>query len=120
MQEYYISFFSFDRTTCWKAIDELHSQAAAWENRFPSLVHLNILGIFPDHQRRGIGQRLLEYGKQRAREEGVPLLLEATAAGLPLYKKNGFVEVGRSVLSAREEKGRRIERQELPIMVWNL
>ena len=119
IQERYNSFFSFDRTTCEAAIDKLHSQGAVWDAKFPSLIHLNILGVSPDHQRKGIGRRLVEYGMQRAKEEGVRVLLEATASGMPLYIHQGFVEIGRSVLPAREERGLRISELELPIMVWD-
>ena len=56
---------------------------------------------------------------QGAKEEGMRVMLEATASGVPLYTKKGFLEVGRTILPAREEGGRRIEGLELPIMVWD-
>ncbi|MCJ1240584.1 hypothetical protein MMC14_008588 [Varicellaria rhodocarpa] len=119
IQQRYNSFFSFDRTTCNAAIDDLHSQGATWDTQFPSMIHLNIIGVSPDHQRKGIGQFLLEHGMQGAKEEGMRVMLEATASGVPLYTKKGFLEVGRTILPAREEGGRRIEGLELPIMVWD-
>lgn len=48
--------------------------------------------VHPDHQRRGLGAKLLEWGTQQADKQEVVMALEATPAGLSLYKRFRFVE----------------------------
>lgn len=48
--------------------------------------------MHPDSQRRGLGAKLLEWGTEQADKHGVIMALEATPAGLSLYKRFGFVE----------------------------
>ena len=38
---------------------------------------------------------LIKWGCDIAQEHGVPAFLEATTAGLPVYQKSGFREVGK-------------------------
>ena len=48
----------------------------------------------PDHTRRGIGRKLLELGEVAARSEGFQAIeLGATASGILLYKKCGYVVI---------------------------
>ncbi|KAF2231435.1 acyl-CoA N-acyltransferase [Viridothelium virens] len=64
---------------------------------FPEQWHCTVLGVSPKYRRRGIGSLLLNWGLEKAREEGVPAVLEATPAGVALYEKTGFkpvLEVG--------------------------
>jgi GNAT superfamily N-acetyltransferase len=52
--------------------------------------HLQFLGVSPRFQRRGIGRKLLEWGCEKADHERIPIYLEATAFGRPLYESVGF------------------------------
>ncbi|KAI8657991.1 N-acetyltransferase domain-containing protein [Fusarium keratoplasticum] len=56
---------------------------------------LAFISVSPNHQRRGIGRKLVQWGLDRSEEEGVAAVLEASDAGKGLYEKMGFVEVGR-------------------------
>jgi ribosomal protein S18 acetylase RimI-like enzyme len=62
--------------------------------------HLTVLSALctsPQHQRRGAGTMLTKWGCDIAQKYGVPAYLEASPAGLPLYKKAGFQEVDKFV-----------------------
>ncbi|PQE22350.1 hypothetical protein CJF32_00009343 [Rutstroemia sp. NJR-2017a WRK4] len=51
---------------------------------------LQILAIHPSHQGKGIGTRLLQEGLRQADELGLPVWVEASEKGRPLYRKFGF------------------------------
>ncbi|KAF4987143.1 hypothetical protein FGRMN_10527 [Fusarium graminum] len=51
---------------------------------------LDYIGVQPGNQRRGIGKMLLQWGIDRAAEEGKDCYLIATEAGRPLYTAVGF------------------------------
>ncbi|KAI8680343.1 N-acetyltransferase domain-containing protein [Fusarium keratoplasticum] len=56
--------------------------------------HLEMLGVDPSQQRRGIGKMLLQGAFEEADKFGEECYLVATPAGLPLYRGAGFEEVG--------------------------
>lgn len=51
---------------------------------------LEILGVHPAYQGRGLASKLLKWGLQRADEEGVEVYLSSSPEGRPMYEKNGF------------------------------
>ncbi|KAM5384608.1 hypothetical protein ACJZ2D_001353 [Fusarium nematophilum] len=55
--------------------------------------HLEMLGVDPNHQRRGIGKMLLKWALEEAEKLGEDCYLVATPAGLPLYRAIGFEEL---------------------------
>ncbi|KAI1067930.1 hypothetical protein LB506_013014 [Fusarium annulatum] len=55
--------------------------------------HLDYIGVSPGNQRRGIGKMLLQWGLDRAAEEGKDCYLVATEAGRPLYVAAGFEDI---------------------------
>jgi GNAT superfamily N-acetyltransferase len=55
---------------------------------------------------KGAASRLLEWGLEQGRRDGVPVFLEAAPGATGLYQKHGWREVGRSVTEA---KGKRVE-----------
>lgn len=65
---------------------------------YPELWFLNSLAVDPVHQRRGIGRQLVEWGLQQARQEQVPVGLEASLKGVGLYERLGFRRVNRMEL----------------------
>lgn len=48
---------------------------------------------------------LINWGCEIAQQHGVPAFLEASPAGLPVYKKAGFQEVGRFVFDIENYGG---------------
>ncbi|KAJ5463671.1 hypothetical protein N7475_008615 [Penicillium sp. IBT 31633x] len=53
-------------------------------------IDLDMLGVHPSQQGRGLGSKLLKWGLVRADAEGVEVYLSASPEGKPLYEKNGF------------------------------
>jgi len=64
--------------------------------------YLQILAVHPKFQRKGIGGVLLDWGLDRARDKGERAYVEASEAGIPLYIKKGFIEVGSLVVGDGE------------------
>jgi GNAT superfamily N-acetyltransferase len=54
---------------------------------------LNTLATHPDHQGRGAGKLLLDWGLEKADAEGLVTYLNATSVGKRMYEKRGFVVV---------------------------
>lgn len=53
-------------------------------------VFLSLLITHPEHQRRGAGAMLIQWGLDKADELKLPSFLEASDAGKPLYERFGF------------------------------
>lgn len=54
---------------------------------------LHMLAVRPSHHRRGIGGMHLSWGDEKADELGLPLYLEASPMGRPLYERHGYEKV---------------------------
>jgi predicted N-acetyltransferase YhbS len=57
--------------------------------------HLDIaeLSVKESHQRQGIASALLRWSKDYATQAGLPIYVEATPYGVPVYKKIGYETV---------------------------
>ena len=53
-------------------------------------------GCFVDRrwQKRGLSKMLIDWGKERAREEGVPVVVHGSPVGGIAYRRNGFTSIG--------------------------
>jgi GNAT superfamily N-acetyltransferase len=51
------------------------------------------LSVKKSHQRQGIASALLRWGKEYATELGLPVYVEATPDGVPVYRKFGYETV---------------------------
>jgi GNAT superfamily N-acetyltransferase len=65
-------------------------------------VRLHILVTLPKHHRRGIGAKHLNWGFEQADKLGLPVWLEGSPMGTPLYTRTGFETVGWLDFDARE------------------
>ncbi|KAL1953300.1 hypothetical protein VTO42DRAFT_3030 [Malbranchea cinnamomea] len=65
-------------------------------------VYLQTIAVHPAHQRRGIGRLLMQWGLDVAERLNVPVYLEATYEGLPLYEKCGFLRLKEGVVLGPE------------------
>ncbi|KAK1832992.1 acyl-CoA N-acyltransferase [Podospora conica] len=77
-------------------------------------LNLMILATHPDYRRRGAATALLHWGMEEAEIKGVGVTLFSSPMGLPLYRKNGFEQVGMVHVQVDGEK----EYIKLPAMVW--
>lgn len=57
----------------------------------------------PEYWRRGAARMLLKWGMKRARGEAKAIMLFASSAGMKVYEKVGFREVGRARCCVEEE-----------------
>lgn len=62
------------------------------------VIDLQTIAVHPSHQRRGVGKLLMKWGINIAKQMRVPVYLEATHEGVPLYKKCGFETLKKGVL----------------------
>ncbi len=71
-----------------------------------SQLHLQILGVHPDHWRRKIGTQLVRWGMEKATRENIPLTVVAGPLGLHLYSDLGFKNLGEYItqVPGEEEK----------------
>lgn len=56
------------------------------------MIDLEILGVHPSYQGRGLASKLLKWGLARADDEGVEVYLSSSPEGKMLYDRNGFEE----------------------------
>ncbi|KAJ5937630.1 hypothetical protein N7454_003972 [Penicillium verhagenii] len=52
--------------------------------------YLEMLGVHPAFQGKGLASKLLKWGLARADEEGVEVYLSSSPEGKPMYERNGF------------------------------
>jgi predicted N-acetyltransferase YhbS len=57
-------------------------------------VILEVLICHPDHQKRGAGRKLIQWGLDKADDLELPLYLEGSLSGVRLYRSVGFEAVG--------------------------
>ncbi|MCJ1236240.1 hypothetical protein MMC14_004218 [Varicellaria rhodocarpa] len=68
----------------------------------PVCTELLHLDTHPKYERRGIGSRLVRWGIDKSEESEIPLYLESTEIGAPLYERFGFTEVDRLTLDVEK------------------
>ncbi|BGP56302.1 hypothetical protein JCM8202_005846 [Rhodotorula sphaerocarpa] len=64
--------------------------------------NLHILSVDPTVQRAGVGRRLLQDAIDRAQSENLPLTLESTELGLPLYRATGFRDYAKILVAEQD------------------
>jgi GNAT superfamily N-acetyltransferase len=75
-----------------------------------SKIVLQLLAVHPSHQGKGVGTLLLQEGLRQADELGVPVWLEASEKGRPLYRKFGFNDFKTIEIDLAEWGGEGIDR----------
>lgn len=85
--------------------------------RGQAYIFMRLLVVLPSFQNRGIGTRLLRWGLEHADQFDVKAWIDASPAGLGLYQKLGWEEVGRLVVELEEWGGKEGERDVTVSMV---
>ena len=65
-----------------------------------------MLCVLPSHQRKGLGTKLLEWGLEKAIEEGMRVYLTATEMASGLYLKHGFKVEGAVTMDLQKYGGK--------------
>ncbi|KAL0579920.1 hypothetical protein V5O48_002091 [Marasmius crinis-equi] len=69
-----------------KIVDPVYGQGVQHGN-----YHLQLFGVSPDHQRKGVGKALLRHVEEKARSEGRDVVLETfTPGNVAIYEKMGY------------------------------
>ncbi|SCV73314.1 BQ2448_7240 [Microbotryum intermedium] len=82
---------------------EFFSQLGRTERVSPGYL-LGSLCVEPKYQGQGIGSALIQWGLDRADEEGVPCYTDASYVAIPTYKKAGFNSYAEPVYGGRNRK----------------
>jgi GNAT superfamily N-acetyltransferase len=67
--------------------------------------YMALLTVVPEVQRKGVGSALLREGLKEVDRRGWPSFIEASPAGLGLYKKFGWEEMVESTINLRDYGG---------------
>lgn len=96
LEEKYWKLFRRDVTRIHENMDLLKQDVMAeeWDELLKECWELN--GCFVDRkwQKRGLSKTLIDWGKERATEEGVPIVVHASPVGNIAYRRNGFTSIG--------------------------
>ncbi|KAF9878552.1 acetyltransferase [Colletotrichum karsti] len=79
-------------------------------------VYCHVIAVRPEHQRRGVGALLTKWGLDMAELAGLPVYLESSPVGYPLYNRLGFETLDEKVVhrAALVKKKKDVE---IPLMV---
>ena len=80
-----------------------------FRERNQPFVYMALLTVVPEAQRRGVGSALLREGLKEADRRGLPAFIEASPAGLGLYKKFGWEEMLKTTVNLKAYGGEDVE-----------
>ncbi|KAH7093242.1 acyl-CoA N-acyltransferase [Paraphoma chrysanthemicola] len=58
-------------------------------------IYCHVIAVHPSHQRKGVGQKLLNYGISIAQQTKLPIYIESSRDGIRLYEKMGCRRIRR-------------------------
>ena len=107
----YISFIGADRSLDSGRLARFLSESKVDFDAIPEILKLQHLCVHLAFQRRGVGSMLLDWGKEQAEREGVPIGLESSEKARPMYMHNGFRRYGKMHLTD-------FPIDDVPIFIW--
>ncbi|KAI9000440.1 hypothetical protein BD414DRAFT_577 [Trametes punicea] len=86
--------------TFFKQYDELAENTVGWEVKRGGY-HLQLFGVVPEYQRKGIGNALTRYAENKAHALGVPMIVETIGAvNVRIYQSLGYKVAGSGHLTS--------------------
>ncbi|KAK4495501.1 hypothetical protein PRZ48_013833 [Zasmidium cellare] len=80
---------------------------------------LEYLAVDPNHQRKGAGSKLVNWGLEKARNDGMGAVVEGTPPGQPCYTACGFETVIAEMEHVVDERFRGRKLPEIAFMKWD-
>lgn len=75
------------------------------------------MATHPKYQRKGVGRLLVQWGINVAEQLGLPIYLESSKGGVPLYEAVGFETLTHETLVHKASTTGEKEDMEVPLMV---
>lgn len=101
MTSKYSDLFHIDKTVDYEHLSLFRAGSSAYDKVMDDQIGkggdhiwLSFLGVDPRFQRKGIGKRLLRWGKERSDKEQIPIGLCASPMACGLYRSVAFEDVG--------------------------
>jgi GNAT superfamily N-acetyltransferase len=106
--------YVLDKIIDWDFHDRFIAEADKAGDAIPPCLHLWVMEVAPDAQRKGVGKALMEWGKKLAKDEGLPFVLESNLEATRFYEKLDMKRVEDLKLANREGK----EEFRVPCYAW--
>ncbi|KXL43610.1 hypothetical protein M433DRAFT_5465 [Acidomyces richmondensis BFW] len=107
--------YVLDKSIDYKFLDRFMAGfLGAEKSSRPACLHLHMIVIEPSAQSRGVGRMLVDWGKELAMREGLPLFLEATLEATGFYEKCGFSRLSKDLLICPDGQ----EPIRIPVFIW--
>ncbi|KAJ5561976.1 hypothetical protein N7535_003561 [Penicillium sp. DV-2018c] len=78
-------------------LEQLWEKREKWIGSNPH-VYCHTVAVHPDYQGKGVGARLMQWGVDVAEQLSLPIYLESTVEGVPLYRKLGFQTLSEGIV----------------------
>lgn len=99
----------------WEAREKL------WLNE--RYIYCHVMAVHPDYQRKGVGEKIFQYGMTTSSQTGLPIYIESSKDGVGFYQKMGCKKLKETLRRApgsiTSGDGTEIKADEdLPLFVW--
>jgi GNAT superfamily N-acetyltransferase len=103
-----------DKIIDWRFLDLFLAEAEKAGDAIPPCLHLWVLEVTPNAQYKGVGKALMGWGRELARQEGLPFVLESNLEATGFYGKVGMKRVDDLTISKGEGK----DEFKVPCFAW--